>query len=119
MWKIKTTQLYPEIWTEDVCYGWPLSMRQAAIQLPANMLRVSHLIHEHTHGVVEAYKTYFPEAKGLVEPGHGPLFCGVMAYNLSRIMSKKYLDIVEDLHYYSLRVLEIETVLKFKKIFRG
>jgi len=118
LWNIKTVQLYPEKWEEDIGHAWVLSKRQAVIQLPISMRSVSQVIHEHSHGVVEAFRTYFPEYKNIKEPGHGPLFCGVYAFNYSWITDRLYVDTVEDLRYYSLRVLGKDPVLKFKKFFK-
>lgn len=119
LWNIKTVQLYPEVWDKDIGYGWTLSKRGAAIQLPSTMRTVSYLIHEHSHGVVESFRTYFKEFNGIREPGHGPLFCGVMAFSLHWITGQSYVDIEAEMRYYSIRVLEKDAVLKFKKIFKG
>jgi len=118
MWKIKTIQLYPEKW-DDTGFGWSLARKRAVIQLPPSMRTVSYIIHEHTHGVVESFRNYFKEFRGFREPGHGPLFCGIMAYNFHWITKKNHLDILDEMGYYAIRVLDKEPVLMFKEFFRG
>jgi len=119
LWSIKTITLFPEKWEKDEGYGWTLSKRNAAIQLAPTLMTPSYVIHEHSHGVVESFKHFFNQSSDIREPGHGPLFCGVMAFNLYWITGRSYLDIVEDMRYYSLRVLDKDSVLTFKRIFKS
>lgn len=121
-WNIKTTALYPVKWSSETGYdiseGWSLDKRKAAIQISPRMMTASTIVHEHSHGVIESFKTYFPEAKKIREPGHGALFCGVMAFNLGKIWGIPFNYIVAEMEDYSLRVADIQTVKKFRRIFR-
>lgn len=123
LWRIKTVALFPEKWAPEngyyVGHGWSLSKRQAAIQIPPELLTTSYIIHEHSHGVVECFKDYFKESSDIREPGHGPLFCGVLAFNLYWITGQSYVDIEEQMRYHSLRVLDKNSVLTFKRIFKS
>lgn len=118
LWKIKTVALFPEKWDDLYGYGWPLSKREAAIQLPPDLVTPSFVIHEHSHGVVECFKTFFKEGSGIREPGHGPLFCGVLAFNMYWTSGKPFVDIEEQMRYYALRVLDKDAILTFKRIFK-
>lgn len=119
LWRIKTVTLFPEKWDEEYGYGWPLSKREAAIQLPPDLIAPSFVIHEHSHGVVECFKNFFKHSTNIREPGHGPLFCGVMAYSLYWTTGKPYVDIEEEMRYYALRVLGKNSVETFKRIFKS
>lgn len=119
LWRIKTISLFPEKWEEEEGYGWALSKREAAIQLHPELVCPSFVIHEHSHGVVECFRNFYPASSNIREPGHGPLFCGVLAFNMHWITGKPYVDILEEMRYYSLRVLDKDSVLTFKRIFKS
>ena len=119
LWRIRTIPLFPDKWEEDEGYGWALSKRKAAIQLPPTLMTPSFVIHEHSHGVVETFRNFHKESANIREPGHGPLFCGVMAFNMHWITGQSFLDISEGMGYYSLRVLDKDSVLTFKRIFKA
>lgn len=119
LWRIKTIALFPEKWGEEEGCGWALSKRQAAIQLHPKLVCPSYVIHEHSHGVVECFRNFHKQFSGIREPGHGPLFCGVMAFSIHWITGQSFVDIEEQMRYYSLRVLDKNSVLTFKRIFKS
>lgn len=122
LWKIKTIGLFPEKWDIENgslnSYGWTVGRRKAVVQVPQKMLTFSYVVHEHCHGVIESYKTYFKLTSPLKEPGHGPLFCGMLAFNMSWLSNQPCIDILEVMRYHRLRVVEESTVLDFKRIFK-
>ena len=118
LWKIKTIALYPEKWDVNHAEGWPLARRYGAIQVPFNMLTISYIAHEHAHCVVECFRDY-DGLQGIREPGHGPLWCGVFAFNYARIIGANYLDVFNCLKYNKILTVDELTTNNFRRYFRG
>lgn len=116
IWNLNTIDLYPEKYY-DFGESWPLSKRYAAMNIPLQMLSPSCICHEHAHGVVECYRTYMFKGKKLNDYGHGPLWAGVFAYNISVIFNQDLLDIINIMKYYGLYVINAKSILEFKQIF--
>lgn len=118
LWKIKTIALYPEKWDENHAEGWSLARRYGAIQIPLNMLTFSYVAHEHAHCVVECFRDY-DGLQGIREAGHGPLWCGVFAYNYATIIGSQYVDILQCLTHNKILIVPEKTINNFRRYFRG
>jgi hypothetical protein len=117
LWKIKTVALYPEKWDVNHAEGWSLARRYGAIQIPLNMLTISYVAHEHAHCVVECFRDY-DGLHDIREPGHGPLWVSVFAYNYSKVIGVEYIDVLECLTYNGILLLDETTLKQFRRYFR-
>jgi hypothetical protein len=114
-WGILVNQIYPEYkFYDDGTMGesWPISKKTCAINIPLNHLKACTLIHEFSHGITECAKIFY--SKSLKEPGHGPMWCGIYAYNLNLILG---IDIESKMRENGVRYIEEETVSKIRKHF--
>ena len=111
-WKILITEIYPEYEREYAGETWPINKKAAAINIVTKYLYPSVTIHEVSHGIVDCFTVFHKNT--IKEPGHGPFWTGVYAYNLKLILNK---DIREDFKKYSIRSIPHETVQKFREYF--
>lgn len=119
-WNIYTTDLYPEtcIYGEKDCVfaeGWPLNKRHAAIQIPRIMATKSITAHEHAHGVLECF--LHNDKTSIKDPGHGPLWAGIFAWNLSKVLKRDYSEVKDVLEQFKVLVIDEDTILTFRKLF--
>ena len=114
-WRIHTTALYPQKWDEDVAEGWALAKRYSAIQVPPSMLTLSYIAHEHAHGVLECFLNY-NETK-IRDPGHGPLWVGILILDLCQFMNIDYNHIRHKMMNKNIYAVNYDTILKFRELF--
>jgi len=117
LWKISTTPLYPKVWNVDYSEGWTLAPRKGAIQIPRSMLSPCYIAHEHAHCVVESYRVYYK--KDLYDAGHGPLWAGVYALNISEMMGDCIHDILKSLKEYDILTLDVPEIYQFHTFFKS
>lgn len=117
-WSFETIGLYPEKWKAWEGEGWTLAKNKGAIQLHPALRTISYLCHEHAHVVVESYRTYYRGGQHLLDKGHGPLWCGVFAYDLSVIIEVPCVDIIEKMRYHGLRVVDEPTITFLREIIK-
>jgi hypothetical protein len=114
-WKILVNQIYPEFtFYNDGTMGesWPVAKKACAINIPLQNLKPCTVVHEVSHGISECAKTF--HSPGLREPGHGPMWCGIYAYNLNLVLG---IDIRDKMNDNGIRSISEETVLKIRKHF--
>lgn len=115
-WGVTTIGLYPDKWPTADGAGWPMGAYKAAIQLSPELRMPSYLAHEHAHGVVECYRVYH-STNELNDHGHGPVWSGVFAYNMSILLDTS-IDIIRgNMIEYGIKVLKTESIIKFNSVF--
>lgn len=112
-WKILITQIYPEYEGEYEGETWPINKKSAAVNISANGLYPYMVIHEVSHGITECC-TMFHE-KRIKEPGHGPFWCGVYAYNLNYILNY---DITCKFDQHKIRYVDRGVIEDFRQYFK-
>lgn len=114
-WGILVNQIYPEFkFYSDgtIAESWPVSNKACAINIPLQSLKPCIVVHEVTHGITECSRTF--HSPGLREPGHGPMWCGIYAYNLKLALG---IDIRDEMEENGIKCIKEETVLKIRKHF--
>lgn len=111
-WKILITDIYPVCDREYAGETWPINKRAAAINILANYLYPSTVVHEVSHGIVDCCTTFYK--KSIKEPGHGPLWCGVYLYNLKYALG---LDIEKEFENKSIIFAKSDTIQRFREYF--
>jgi len=112
-WNMLITAIYPEGDDEYAGETWPISKKAAALNVYSNGLYPSVIVHEVSHGIVECCTKF--HSNKLKEPGHGPFWCGVYAYNLNYILGT---NMAEEFDRASIRVVDLETIEKFRHYFK-
>lgn len=117
-WGILVNQIYPEFKFyydgHTLAESWPVSSKACAINIPVEFLKPYIIVHEVSHGIVECSRVF--HSKGIREPGHGPFWSGIYAYNLKHFLK---IDISEEMRDNGIRLAEEETILKLRNHFKS
>lgn len=115
-WGILVQQVYPEFkFYSDGTMGesWPVAKKACAVNIPLEFLKPCTIVHELSHGITECARVF--HSPGLREPGHGPMWCGIYAYNLKFALD---IDIEDQMKDNGIRCISDETVLKIRDHFK-
>lgn len=116
-WGILVNQIYPEFKFYEcgtMAESWPVAKKACAVNIPIQNLKPSIVVHEVTHGISECARVF--HSPGLREPGHGPMWTGLYAYNLKYSLG---IDIWDQLKENGIRCIEETTISKIRTHFKG
>jgi len=114
-WGIYITPIFPEYEWDNLGEAWSISHKCAAINVSAKHIYPSTIIHEISHGIVECAKQFHYNGNKIKDPGHGPLWTGVYAYNIMKILKK---DITGPMGLYKIKQVPQDHIIEFREYFK-